>query len=107
MDSKRAGQYINQAEGYKAFIPNPLPPNPPLNIDNEMMEILSNADTAIGRLSGMSEALPNPDLFVAMYVRKEAVLSSQIEGTEASLEDVLAFGKEVNKALDNISAASL
>jgi len=62
-----------------------------LNFDKETIEILSKADSAIGRLSGISEALPNPDLFVAMYVRKEAVLSSQIEGTEASLEDVLEY----------------
>lgn len=94
MNNKRAGQYISRSEGYKAFIPNPLPPNPPLNIDSETIEILSKADTALGRLSGMSEALPNPDLFVAMYVRKEAVLSSQIEGTEASLEDVLEYESE-------------
>jgi len=94
MDSKRAGQYISQAEGYKAFIPSPLPPNPPIDIDSEIIEMLSKADTAIGRLSGILEALPNPDLFVAMYVRKEAVLSSQIEGTEASLEDVLEYESE-------------
>ena len=59
-----------------------------------MIELLSKADTAIGRLSGISEALPNPDLFVAMYVIKEAVLSSQIEGTEASLEDILEYESE-------------
>ena len=94
MDSKRAGTTITQPKGYKAFIPKDLPPNPTLNIDSEMVEVLSEADTALGRLSGMSEALPNPDLFVAMYVRKEAVLSSQIEGTEASLEDVLEYESE-------------
>lgn len=94
MDTKRAGVNIRQKEGYSAFIPAALPPKPPLQIDNETIEILSRADTAIGRLSGISEALPNPDLFVAMYVRKEAVLSSQIEGTEASLEDVLEYESE-------------
>ena len=94
MDNKRAGININQSKGYKAFIPNALPPKPQLNLDKETIEILSKADTAIGRLSGISEALPNPDLFVAMYVRKEAVLSSQIEGTEASLEDVLEYESE-------------
>ena len=83
-----------QQGGYKAFIPNSLPPKPPLEIDNETIDLLSRADTAIGRLSGISEALPNPDLFVAMYVRKEAVLSSQIEGTESSLEDVLEYESE-------------
>ena len=94
MDSKRAGIFVAQLQGYKAFIPKPLPPDPPLHIDKETMEILSKADTAIGRLSGISDTLPNPDLFVAMYVRKEAVLSSQIEGTEASLEDVLEYESE-------------
>lgn len=91
MDKLRAGIIVTQKEGYKAFIPKPLPPKPPLNIDSEIIDILSKADTAIGRLSGISETLPNPNLFVAMYVRKEAVLSSQIEGTEASLEDVLEY----------------
>ena len=91
MDNNRAGANIAQREKCKSFIPRPLPPEPPLNLDSETIEILSKADIAIGRLSGISEALPNPNLFVAMYVRKEAVLSSQIEGTEASLEDVLEY----------------
>lgn len=87
----RAGTYVQQIAGYRAFVPNPLPPKPPLHIDSEMLELLSQADIALGRLDGASELLPNADLFVAMYVRKEAVLSSQIEGTQASLVDVLAF----------------
>jgi len=91
MAKNRTGTYITQPEDYKAFIPKPLPPDPPLKIDPETIEILSKADTVIGRLSGIADTLPNPDLFVAMYVRKEAVLSSQIEGTEASLEDVLEY----------------
>ena len=94
MDKNRAGTYINQPGNYKAFIPKPLPPKAELKLDRETIEILSRADIAIGRLSGISEALPNPDLFLAMYVRKEAVLSSQIEGTEASLEDVLEYESE-------------
>ncbi len=94
MDKNRAGITITQRESYKAFIPKALAPKPPLKIDSETIEMLSKADTAIGRLSGISETLPNPNLFVAMYVRKEAVLSSQIEGTEASLEDVLEYESE-------------
>jgi len=94
MNTNRAGTSITQRGSYKAFIPKALPPEPSLNIDSGTVEILSKADTAIGRLSGISEALPNPNLFVAMYVRKEAVLSSQIEGTEASLEDVLEYESE-------------
>jgi Fic family protein len=87
----RAGQYIEQLEGYKAFIPSPLPPVPEVLMDAEMWNLLSQADRALGRLDGATDALPNPDLFVFMYVRKEAVLSSQIEGTQASLMDVLEF----------------
>lgn len=87
----RAGQYVEQIAGYKAFIPNPLPPTPEIIMDQEMWHLLSQADRALGRLDGATDALPNPDLFVFMYVRKEAVLSSQIEGTQTSLIDVLEF----------------
>lgn len=89
--SARAGRYINQPAGYRAFIPNSLPPQPPIALDGEMWNLLSKADLAVGRLDGSTETLPNPDLFVFMYVRREAVLSSQIEGTQASLIDVLEF----------------
>lgn len=87
----RAGQYVEQMAGYKAFIPNPLPPTPEIIMDQEMWDLLSQADRALGRLDGATDALPNPDLFVFMYVRKEAVLSSQIEGTQTSLIDILEF----------------
>ncbi|MUG96881.1 Fic family protein [Scytonema sp. UIC 10036] len=89
--TNRAGRYIEQLSGYKAFIPNPLPPVPKIDVDDEMLQLLSMADRALGRLDGSTDALPNPDLFVFMYVRKEAVLSSQIEGTQASLIDILEF----------------
>lgn len=85
----RAGQYEPQTGGYSAFLPKSLPPDPPIKMDSELWTILSKADRALGRLDGATENLPNPDLFVLMYVRKEAVLSSQIEGTQASLLDVL------------------
>lgn len=86
----RAGQYVTQPTGYRAFIPAPLPPDPPLNLSGELHTLLSAADRALGRLDGSVLTLPNPDLFVLMYVRKEAVLSSQIEGTQSSLQDLLA-----------------
>ena len=86
----RAGRYAAQARGYRAFIPNPLPPNPPINLQGKMQVLLSQADRALSRLDGSIQTLPHPDLFGAMYVRKEAVLSSQIEGTQSSLHDVLA-----------------
>ena len=88
--SFRAGRYVRQPTGYRAFIPNSLPPDPPLQISPEIQELLSKADRALGRLDGSIQTLPHPDLFVFMYVRKEAVLSSQIEGTQSSLQDVLA-----------------
>jgi Fic family protein len=87
----RAGQLVKQATGYAAFIPAGLPPVPPIKIDAELIRLLSDADWALGRLDGIATVLPNPDLFVSMYVRQEAVLSSQIEGTQSTLEDVLQF----------------
>lgn len=86
----RAGRYIRQPTGYRAFIPAPLPPEPPLALTGALPGLLSQADRALGRLDGSVLTLPNPDLFVFMYVRKEAVLSSQIEGTQSSLQDLLA-----------------
>ena len=88
--SIRAGRQVKQPGGYRAFIPASLPPDPPVRISGELQELLSQADRALGRLDGSIQTLPNPDLFVFMYVRKEAVLSSQIEGTQSSLQDVLA-----------------
>ena len=87
----RAGRYVMQVTGYRAFVPKPLPPDPPLRLDFELASLLSDASTSLGRLDSASQLLPNADLFVVMYVHKEAVLSSQIEGTQASLVDVLAF----------------
>jgi cell filamentation protein, protein adenylyltransferase len=88
--ASRAGRYISQPTGYRAFIPAPLPPQPALALGDELQGLLSAADRSLGRLDGSVLTLPNPDLFVFMYVRKEAVLSSQIEGTQSSLQDVLA-----------------
>src|ERR1700683_2605303 len=88
--ASRAGQYVEQRTGYKAFVPAPLPPKPPVVLNAELHRLLSDADRALGRLDGSIQTLPNPDLFVFMYVRKEAVLSSQIEGTQSSLQDLLA-----------------
>ena len=87
----RAGTFVMQPSGYKAFIPNPLPPSPPIRFDGKLQSLLSEADRALARLDGITTVLPNPDLFIAMYVKKEALLSSQIEGTQASLEGVLEF----------------
>jgi len=103
----RAGTYVKQATGYQAFIPAPLPPDPPVEIDPELGRLMSEADRALGRLDGVATVLPNPDLFVSMYVRQEAVLSSQIEGTQSTLEDVLQFevdskGREFPKDIQEV-----
>ena len=88
-DNERAGRYIRQANGYRAFIPEALPPEN-LDLGGAVRASLSRADLALGRLDGAVETLPHPELFTAMYVRREAVLSSQIEGTQASLDDLVA-----------------
>src|SRR5262245_47666951 len=85
----RAGRYVSQPGGHRAFMPAPMPPNPPVALDDALVALLSEADRELARLDAATEFLPNPDLFVRMYVRKEAVLSSQIEGTQASLVDLL------------------
>src|SRR3989344_5004302 len=88
----RTGTFINQLEGasrYKAFVPNELPFE--VSIDPELQTLLSRADIALGRLDGVADSLPKDivDFFILMYVRKEATLSSQIEGTQATFIDVL------------------
>lgn len=87
--STRAGEYVRQPGGFDAFVPKPLPPKPAIATDR-LVPLLSRADQAVGRLDGEIRNMPNPDLLVAMYVRREAVLSSQIEGTQSTLDDLLA-----------------
>ena len=78
-------------EQARAFVPKPLPPDPPLHLDAEIQELMERAMLALGRLDGLTAVLPDPSLFIYSYVRKEAVLSSQIEGTQSSLSDLLLF----------------
>ena len=92
----RAGRYVRQPNQYSAFIPEPLPPLPQISIDGAVQTALSKADRALGRLDGSIQTLPDPDMFVFMYVRKEAVLSSQIEGTQSSLNDLLEAEAAIN-----------
>ena len=84
------------SEKVRAFIPSPLPPVPPLEIGGARQLLLERATLAIGRLDSISTLLPDPHLFLYSYVRREAVLSSQIEGTQSSLSDLLLF--ELNEA---------
>ena len=86
----RAGRYVSQTAGYKAFIPRSLPPKPPLQLDKTGQALLSEAEIALGRLDGSIRVLPDAGLFMYMFVRKEAVLSSQIEGSQSSLNELLA-----------------
>ena len=86
---------MQQITGYSAFIPASLPPEPEVRRDAELDDLLFRSALALGKLDGATETLPNPDLFVFMYVRKEAVLSSQIEGTQSSLQDLLAAEAQI------------
>ena len=77
---------------YRAFVPHPLPPEPPLDLSGDrLIARKERADQALGRLDGITQMLPDPELFLYQYVRKEALLSSQIEGTQSSLSDLLLF----------------
>src|SRR5881628_3979965 len=82
-----AGRVIRTPKGYAAFVPAPLPPT--LDYGADLVRALSRADAALSELSGLGRHLPNPHLLFAPYVRREAVLSSRIEGTKASLSDLL------------------
>lgn len=92
MTNNRAGYYkgnLSKDSYYESFVPSPLPPSPSIEIDNEMLGLLVEANSLISGLERISQAIPDVKLFMAMYVRKEALMSSQIEGTQATLEDIL------------------
>ena len=91
--SARAGHLVQQLsgpDGYAAFIPSPLPPAPPLDLSGQLSGLLERASSSLGRLDGLSRGL-DPDRLLYMYVRKEAVLSSQIEGTQSTLTELLEY----------------
>jgi len=81
-------------EQVQAFIPHPLPPDPPVDLSNARQRLLERATLALGRLDSITLLLPDPNIFLYAYVRREAVLSSQIEGTQSSLADLLLFELE-------------
>ena len=90
--NNRAGRTVQNLSGemtYYSFYPQALPPQPDVEIDNEMRQLLIDAHKKLALLEGLSDRIPNKDLFISMYVRKEALVSSQIEGTQCTLEDVL------------------
>lgn len=91
---RQTGQYIASSlngKGYRAFVPAPLPPDPPLQLDHALASLRDKALVALGELKGITRILPDARLFLYQYVRKEALLSSQIEGTQSSLSDLLLF----------------
>ena len=99
----RAGGFISNLSGemsYKSFRPAPLPPNPPISFNNDLISKLIDANKKLSMLEGLSSRIPNIDLFVSMYVRKEALLSSQIEGTQCTLDDIFNPNIENNTNLN-------
>lgn len=105
------GSYVTistAGEECKAFVPKPLPPIPPLQIDKELQDLHEQALLSIGRLDSISALLPDTSLFIYMYIRKEAVLSSQIEGTQSSLSDLLLFESDAipGVPLDDVQEVS-
>lgn len=112
---ERAGFYRQNLTGelaYNSFVPSKLPPNPNIEIDEEMISLLTKANANIATLEAISNKIPNNFLFIAMYVRKEALLSSQIEGTQATLEDILDpmiesnTNQDVEEVVNYINAAN-
>lgn len=105
--NERAGFYKNNLSGeisYKSFVPRNLPPNPEIKIDAEIISLLTKANANIATLETISAKTPNKILFIAMYIRKEALISSQIEGTQATLEDILdpLIEKNINQNVEEV-----
>ena len=103
MNKNRAGYYRTNLTGeaaYHSFVPSPLPPEPTIEPDQDMISLLIKANTQIATLNEIAKHIPNMNLFVSMYVRKEALMSSQIEGTQATLEDVFDPMLDTNRNRD-------
>ena len=95
---------LSGAMEYKSFAPSPLPPSPPIQLDSKTHELLITAHKRLALLDGLSSRIPNVNLFISMYVRKEALMSSQIEGTQATLEDILdpLIGENANQNIAEV-----
>jgi len=103
----RSGNYQANLSGeaaYRSFVPSPLPPEPRIDLDAETVELLIRANRQIALLEGSTNRIPSINLFISMYVRKEALMSSQIEGTQATLEDVLDphVGENANRDVGDV-----
>jgi Fic family protein len=95
---KATGTYVTTStagESVRAFVPNPLPPDPPIKLTDRDHDLIEKANRALGRLDGITTLLPDISLFLYFYVRKEAVLSSQIEGTQSSFSDLLLHEEDL------------
>ena len=107
MKKERAGTLKKQLSGemaYFSFYPSKLPPNPPIDVDSEIIDKLINAHRVLAILDDRATNIPNIDLFISMYVQKEALLSSQIEGTQATLEDIFnpSIDENINAEVDDV-----
>jgi len=97
----RSGEFKRTDTGYTAFSPHKLPPDEPgISLDGELGVLLSKADQALGALNTIADVIPDPELFVSMYIQKEALLSSQIEGTQSTLIDVLGIDEDQEPTVD-------
>ena len=109
-DARLGTYFITSAggENVRAFVPPPLPPNPQLALGPELQDLLEKANRGLGRLDGVARIFSNPSLFLYHYVRKEALLSSQIEGTQSSLSDLLLFESDENPGvpIDDVEEVS-
>lgn len=110
----RAGSYVANMTGeaaYKSFRPSPLPPNPPLELDSDCLQFLIDANKELAKLNVAANLIPSTNLFVSMYVRKEALMTSQIEGTQCTFDDILdpnvdgSVNLDVGDVVNYISAA--
>lgn len=105
--ANRAGTFVSNLSGemmYKSFRPSPMPPNPTIELSGELLTKLIDANKKIATLEALSSRIPNMGLFVSMYVRKEALLSSQIEGTQCTLDDILnpLLEKNANRDVSDV-----
>ena len=99
----RSGELVTNLSGdaaYQSFKPSPLPPDPELNINSNIVKKLVEANRDLVRLDTAAKLIPNVELFISMYVRKEALISSQIEGTQCTLDDILDPDVDGNSNLD-------
>ena len=111
MERPTQGTYVctsTAGETVRAFVPSPLPPSPPIDWTPQLLQAFENAQLAIGRLDSVSLLLPDTNLFLYMYVRKEAILSSMIEGTQSSLSDLLLFelNEDTKVPIDDVQEVS-